>query len=116
MVRKQDGKLVGWYVFGKADGKIGDVIQIGTEAASAKLVLAHMFRDAWQQGLIALHGRMEPQLMDELSRSAAFFVRQGSWTLINTKNSEFAEPFLTGNAFFSRLEGEGVMRFGDSGS
>lgn len=116
IIRNQDGKLIGWYIFGKADGKIGDVLQIGSEAPSAKLVLNHLFRDAWKEGLIGLHGRMEPQFMDEMSRSASFFLRQGSWTLLNTKNTEFLEPFLTGNAFFSRLEGEGVMRFGEFSS
>lgn len=116
IIRNQEGKLVGWYVFGKADGSIGDVLQIGAEAPSASLVLNHLFRDAFREGLIGLHGRMEPQFMDEMSRSASFFVRQGSWTLLQTKSPELAEPFLTGNAFFSRLEGEGVMRFGEFGS
>jgi hypothetical protein len=116
VIRNQEGKLIGWYVFGSGDGKIGDVLQIGTELLSAKLVVNHLFQDASLHGLIGLHGRMEPQFMDELSRAASIFVRQGSWTLLHTKNSELAEPLLTGNAFFSRLEGEGVMRFGEFGS
>jgi hypothetical protein len=111
IIRNQDGKLIGWYLFGTPDGKIGEVLQIGSEAASAKLVLNHLFHDAYKEGLVGLHGRMEPQFMEEMSRSASFFLRQGSWTLLNTKSPEFAEPFLTGNTFFSRLEGEGVMRF-----
>jgi hypothetical protein len=115
-VRNQDGKLIGWYVFGIGEGKIGDVLQIGTEALSAKLVVNHLFQDASHQGLMGLHGRMEPQFMDELSRGACIFVRQGSWTLLHTKNLELVEPLLTGNAFFSRLEGEGAMRFGEFGS
>jgi hypothetical protein len=113
IVRNENGKLIGWYIFGTSDGKIGDVLQMGSESASARLVLNRLFYDAHRQGLIGLHGRMEPQLMDEMSRSASFFIRQGSWTLFNTKTPEFAEPLLTGNAFFSRLEGEGVMRFGE---
>jgi len=116
LIRNQDGKLIGWYIFGKSDGKIGDVLQLGTEASSAKLVLNHLFRDAYKEGLVGLHGRMEPQFMDEMSRSASFFLRQGSWTLLNSKNPEYAEPFLTGNNFFSKLEGEGVMRFGEFAS
>ncbi len=113
IIRNQEGKLIGWYIYGKGAGKVGEVLQIGAEPASAKAVVTHLFKDAWKEGLFGLHGRMEPQFMDEMSRSASFFLRQGSWTLMNSKTPEFAEPFLTGNAFFSRLEGEGVMRFGE---
>lgn len=111
-LRDAGGKIVGWYVYGLRPGAIGDVLQVGSEANSIGAVLDHLFFDAWEHGLIGLHGRMEPQFMDELTKRSSFFLRNGSWTLVNSSKPELVALLQSGNAFFSRLEGEWALRYG----
>ena len=54
----------------------------------------------------------EPQFMQELTAKSCFFLRQGSWTLIHSKQAELSELFQSGSAFFSRLDGEWPLRPG----
>jgi hypothetical protein len=113
-VRNAEGKIIGWYVYGATPGAIGEVLQLGAESASSGKVLDHLFHDAFEQGLIGLHGRLEPQFMSEMTQRACFFLRKGSWTLVHSSKPELLEPLYCGNAFFSRLEGEGCLRYGRS--
>jgi hypothetical protein len=112
LVRDKNGKIIGWYIYSGGRGEVGEVLQIGAESPSIGVVLDHLFYDAWQLGLIALHGRMEPQFMQELTARVCFFFRHGSWTLVNSKNSELMAMIQSGSAFFSRLEGEWCLRHG----
>ena len=112
LLRDDKGKIVGWYIYGLQPAGIGEVLQIGVEAASAGRVLDHLFHDAWQNKLVGLHGRMEPQFMEEFTKRSCFFLRNGSWTLAHSRTPELLVPVFSGNSFFSRLEGEGCLRFG----
>jgi hypothetical protein len=113
LLRDSSGKAIGWYIYGLRPGGIGDVLQLGAEGTSIGKVLDHLFHDAWQQKLIGLHGRLEPQFMEELTRRSCFFLRNGSWTLAHSNNQpELPAMLQSGNAFFSRLDGEWSLRFG----
>jgi len=70
LVRNQDGKILGWYIYSVAPGAVGEVFQIGAESPSIGIVLDHLFYDAWKQGLVGIHGRMEPQFMQELTNKS----------------------------------------------
>jgi hypothetical protein len=52
--------------------------------------------------------------MEELTQRSSFFLRNGSWTLAHSRNPELLAPIFSGNAFFSRLDGEWCLRFGES--
>jgi hypothetical protein len=114
LLRDHKGKIVGWYVYGLQPGRVGEVLQIGVDNIPAGKVLDHLFYDAWRSKLIGLHGRMEPQFMEELTRESSFFLRTGSWALAHSRSPELLAPIFSGNAFFSRLDGEGCLRFGAS--
>ena len=77
VLRDEKGKIVGWYIYGRSSGSIGEVLQIGAESTSVGKVLDHLFYEAWHDGLIGLHGRLEPQFMEELTRRSSFFLRTG---------------------------------------
>ena len=111
-VRDKDQKIVGWYIYSLARGNVGEVFQIGAESPSINIVLDHLFHDAWKQGLIGLHGRMEPQCMQELTAKSCFFFRNGSWTLVHSKKPNLLAVLQSGAAFFSRLDGEWSLRHG----
>jgi len=111
-VRNKDGKIVGWYIYSLAPGRVGEVLQIGAESPAVSTVLDHLFYDAWKNGLIGLHGRMEPQFMQELTAKGCFFFRHGSWTMAHSAKPELLTLLHGGTAFFSRLDGEWSFRHG----
>jgi hypothetical protein len=112
LVREKDGKTIGWFIYYLAPGKVGEVVQIGAAGPSISKVLDHLFYDAWKHRLIGLHGRMEPQFMEELTRKSCFFFRNGSWTLVHSSRPELVALIQSGTAFFSRLDGEWALRPG----
>lgn len=114
VLHDEKGKILGWYIYGLPPGGIGEVLQIGADSTAAGKVIDHLFHEAWQSKLIGLHGRLEPQFMEELTRRSSFFLRNGSWTLAHSRRPELLGSIFSGNAFFSRLEGEGCLRFGAS--
>jgi hypothetical protein len=114
VLRDEKGKINGWYIYGLRPGGVGEVLQVGAEGTSVGKVLDHLFHEAWQNKLIGLHGRLEPQFMEELTQRSSFFLRNGSWTLAHSRTPELLGPIFSGNAFFSRLDGEGCLRFGES--
>jgi hypothetical protein len=116
LVKNKDGRNVGWYIYSLAPRGVGEVFQIGAESPSIGTVVDHLFYDAWEQGLIGLHGRMEPQFMQELTGRGCFFFRHGSWTMIHSTKPELLNPFHSGSAFFSRLDGEWCLRHGGNPS
>jgi hypothetical protein len=115
VVRNRNGKILGWYIYSIPLSGVGDVLQIGAETASVGIVLDHLFHDAWKHGLVGLHGRMEPQFMQELTAKLCFFFRHGSWTLVQSKSPELLSLLQSGTAFFSRLDGEWSLRHGGGG-
>lgn len=112
LVRDDSTKIIGWFLYYAALGQVGEVIQLGAESSSIGKVLDHLFYDAWKHGLIGLHGRMEPQFMQELTMKSCFFLRNGSWTLAHSRTPEMLAPLQGGNAYFSRMDGEWCLRPG----
>lgn len=112
VVLNKEQKAIGWYIYGVNPGGIGEALQIGAESNSASKVLDHLYHDAWTRGLTGLHGRMEPQFMQELTMKSAFFLRNGSWTLLHSNRSELVNLIQSGTTFFSRLDGEWALRPG----
>lgn len=105
-------KAIGWYIYYAAPGSVGEVLQIGADSNSFGKVLDHLFYDAWEHGLIGLHGRCEPQFLQELTMKSCFLLRTGSWTLVHSNKIELLNLIQSGNAFFSRLDGEWALRPG----
>jgi hypothetical protein len=115
VVRNDEHKPIGWFLYYASPGAIGEVLQIGAESASVGRVLDHLFYDALHCGLIGLHGRLEPQLMQELTLKSCFFLRNGSWTLAHSSKLDLLNLIQSGAAFFSRLDGEWALRPGPDG-
>src|SRR5262249_27790856 len=112
LIRDQQQKAIGWVIYYTSRGSVGEVLQIGSESASVDKVLNHLFYDAWTQGLVGLHGRCEPQFMQELTMRSCFFVRNGSWTLAHSNKLDLINLIQSGTAFLSRLDGEWALRPG----
>jgi hypothetical protein len=87
-----------------------DLLQLTAKPESIDHVLDHLIYQSWQDGAIAVTGRMEPRFVQALSDKYCFFHRRGPWMLIKTRHPDLLRSFLSGAACFSRLDGERALR------
>jgi hypothetical protein len=113
VLRNDAQKIVGWYIYYVKPGAVGEVVQIGGEPTSTKDVLDHLFHDAWQQGVIGVHGMVDTRRMPDYSDKGCFFTCRGGWTITNPRKPGLLELLERGDAFFSRLDGEWALDPGD---
>ncbi|HTM11118.1 MAG TPA: hypothetical protein VL754_22265 [Verrucomicrobiae bacterium] len=110
-VRKHGGNILGWYIYVVAPNGLGEILQIGAELNSIKMILDHLFDHAVRHGAFALSGRYEPQFVQQLHEKHSMFHHRGHWVLIHSNDPKTLNAIHRGNAFLSRLEGEWIMRF-----
>ena len=104
-------RLIGWYLYYLNAGGVSEVVQIAACNGSFDRVLQRLLADAWRQGAVAVRGRLDPRHAQELSDRHCWFRREGTWTLVHSRNADLAAAIHQGNAFLSRLEGEWWLRF-----
>lgn len=104
-------EIVGWYICHLDREGVADVAQLAARPSSIHDVLDHLFYHAWRQGAVAVTGRLDPRFMQALSDKYCLFHRRGPWVLIKAKKPELLQSFQTGNACFSRFDGEWSLRF-----
>jgi len=110
-VRGADGSVVGWYLYYANAGGVGQVVQVAARQGQGDDVLQSLFHHAWEQGLVALQGRLEPGLMSALGTGGALLAREGPWVLAQAQRPELSAAIHRGDAFLSRLDGEWWMSF-----
>ena len=111
LVKKGDYEVVGAYAYCINPGGISQVIQVSASKGSIDFVLDHLFYDAWERGVIALAGRLDPVFVGQLSNKGCFFDRGGPFVLIHSRNHRIVQEVQNGNAFLTRMEGEWCMNF-----
>lgn len=111
LVRDDEDREVGWFMYYANRGGIGPVVQIAAREERAALVVSHLFRDAWNRGVIGLHGRLDPPLLKQLGARPATLGRTGPWVLIHSGRADVRRAFFEGNAWLSGLDGERWMLF-----
>lgn len=113
VVRDDKQNIAGWYIYYLKPGSVGEVVQIGSSKRSTKDVLDHLFYDAWQQGVIGLHGVVERRRMADFSDKGCFFTCRGGWNVAFSRNPEILDVLERGDAFLTRLDGEWCLDPGD---
>ncbi len=113
VVRDDSQKIVGWYIYYVKPGSVGEVVQVGGDQKSTRDVLDHLFHDAWQQGVIALHGVVDMRRVPQFSDKGCFFTCRGGWTVTRSRQPELLAILERGGAFLSRLDGEWCLDPGD---
>ena len=103
--------LAGWYMYYPNPGRAGQVLQCSGKQPIMRNVLGHLFDDALRHGSVALIGRFDPKIAKELSEMLCMIVQRGSYVQAISKNPDVLEALHSGNAFFTRLEGEWWTRF-----
>lgn len=113
VLRDQTHKIVGWYIYYVKPGAVGEVAQVGGKKKSIKAILDHLFYDAWEHGLIALHGVVPNRMMADFSDKGCFFSCRGGWTVAKARKPELMDLLERGDVCFSRLDGEWCLNPAD---
>jgi len=109
VVRDSSQRILGWYIYYVKPGGVGEVVQVGGERQSTKAVLDHLFYDACEHEVIALHGVVDIRRMADFSDRGCFFTCRGGWTLSKSRKPELLDLLERGEGFLSRLDGEWCM-------
>ncbi len=112
LVLRDDSGIVGWYIYYRNPGGVGEVVQLGGVRKRIPQILDHLFYDAWTDGALALHGTVDRQSMGDYSQSNCFFTCRGGWTVAHSRNPAFLQLLDHGDAFLTRLDGEWCFAFG----
>jgi hypothetical protein len=110
-VVRNDRRIIGWFLYHLDEQRIANVLHIAAEPAAIHEVLDHLFYQSIQHGAIAAIGRVEPRYIQTLSDMYCLFHRRGPWVVVNTKQSDLLRSFETGDAFFSRFDGEWCLGY-----
>jgi hypothetical protein len=110
-VIRNDHKIIGWYVFRADRSGVAQVLQIAADPAGIGEVLDHLFYQAAEQGAAAVTGRLDPPFLQALSDKYCVMHRRGPWVLLNARRAELLHSFESGDAMFSRLDGEWSLGF-----
>ena len=106
-----EGQAVGWYLYIANPGATGQVLQVGADGSNAEAVLQHLNHDAWQQGCLAVSGRVQPELLPLLAKAPGMLRDNGPCTAVHARDPELLNTVLRGEAWLTRLEGEWWLRF-----
>jgi Acetyltransferase (GNAT) domain len=100
------GSLAGWYLFYTNPGSAGQVLQWAATPSMVTRVFRHLLRDASTRGSLALIGRFDPHMVREMSTLGCFFTNRGTHVQAHSRRPELIQALYSGDAFFTRLEGE----------
>jgi hypothetical protein len=106
---RENGRVVGWYIYYLPARGIGQVVQIAAAPADAAPVVGDLLRDAWSRGAAGLQGRFEPHLREPLAKRRAVFHSAASLALIHSRNIDLLHAVQSGRALLTRLDGEWWM-------
>ena len=85
-LRDANGTMAGWYIYFTGEDGVGSVVQVAARAPQRDRVFAHLLHDAWTHKLMALTGRVEPELWSTLNAAeGAFSPRNDPSALIHSK-------------------------------
>lgn len=104
---REGERVIGWYLYYLQPDGMAEVIQIGANDLTIDAVLDHLFRQAAEDGAVAVSGQVDPMLFRALSgRQCVFHHENDSWMLIHARDPEIRDAINSGRAFISRMEGE----------
>ncbi len=109
LVQDASGKVLGWYIYQVNRGGIARVAQIVAFDQTIDTVLTHLFHDAFEQGSVALTGRLQPRFLQAFIDQKCLFRRRDAFTLVHSRDPEVMQTFASGQAFLTLLEGEAFL-------
>lgn len=107
LVRDSRGQFIGWYVYYLKDG-LSQVVQVAATRGALEAVLDDLLHHAYVNGAAAVHGRLEPQLLDALARRRCVFGWSGG-ALIQARDPALLGVLLSSQCWLGRMDGEWWM-------
>ena len=112
LVTTAAGEAAGYFLYYVRPRGTGLVVQICARPDRMKTVWRHLLDDAWRSGTVALRGKYDVMAASIPDRS--LLIRRARHTfMLHARNADAERAVLRGDAFISRLEGEGGIPFGD---
>jgi hypothetical protein len=105
-----DGRPIGWFVYQLPPTGNCQVIEVAARRDREGTVLDHLFREVQARGATSLEGRVEPRLLEPLSRRRCIF-RYGVAMVAHSGSADILHAIDSGRALLTRLEGEYVGIF-----
>lgn len=105
LVRGENGRVAGWFVYFRLAAGISEVLQVAAAPGDADLVLDHLFHDAARGGSAAVQGRVEPQLSSAL-HSRRLHLSRSAWALVHAEDPALLGLLGGPKALLTRLDGE----------
>jgi hypothetical protein len=99
------GRVLGWYVYYLKPGGISRVLQVVGTGKDVGSVLDHLFHDAQQGGAAMLDGRLEPRLVEALSRRRCIMRYTGA-AVAHSRNREILDALFSDQALLSRMDSD----------
>lgn len=109
-VHPPGGSGVGWFLYQGAPGRLGEALQVGAVGMPVDGVIDRLLRDAWEQGLVGIGGRLQPPYMQELVRRSRL-LQCDEWVFVHSRDEAIRTMFDQGNAFLTHMEGEHWMNY-----
>lgn len=100
------GAIAGWYLYYLKPGGASEVLQICARKSYIGVALDHLFHHAWSNGSELITGRLEHQLLPDLSRKGCYLNCGPPWVMIHARDPEILQAINCGDVFLSVLEGE----------
>lgn len=110
VVRDHD-RVVGWYLYHLDTDRTATVLQVAAEQDRTGDVLDRLFAHAFADGAIAASGRVDARDVHALTDRHCVLHRRGPWVLVKARHRELLRPFETGEASFTRFDGEWCLGF-----
>jgi hypothetical protein len=108
LVRDQDDRVLGWYVYFALVDEGCQVLQIAAQARHAGTVLDSLFAHAVRHGGAAVQGRVEAHILAPLAHRGSLF-RFSPRSLVHSPDPGLLGTITSGHALLTRLEGEWWM-------
>ena len=99
-------ELVGWFIYAIRPNADADVIQLAALGNRQGMVFDHLVQHAQGEGARVLRGRMDRQFASLFGDRGVPLTLGHPWTAVRSGRQEVMTQFLSGNAFFSRLDAE----------
>lgn len=107
LVRDAAGQALGWYVY-YLHPAMSQVLQVAAPRGAAGQVLDHLLHHACANGAAAVRGRLEPHLVEPLSRRRCLFGWSGN-ALLHSRDPQLLGLMLSGECWLERMDGEAWM-------
>jgi ribosomal protein S18 acetylase RimI-like enzyme len=101
-----DGELVGWFIYVVRPQGDADVVQLAALGNRQGMVFDHLVQHASREGARVLRGRMDRQFASLFGDRGVPLTVGHPWTAVRSGRQDVMSQFLSGNAFFSRLDAE----------